>query len=198
MRETFDDFLFYERKEQITNEKNNIENEIENSKNRNELIKNVLDKYNNRVVIKRAVSFFGGVALSFFLFYLSAKITRAHIFDITEFLYVRYIMVIVDILPIISGVFTATSRNSIDKRIEKKMNIDVTSLNREYSLNEKNIYKNEKKLIKVNAVINEIDHLKQVYDLYESGSLDKIIKEELELNNTKDKVKEKTLIPNNH
>ena len=192
MRETFDEFLFYERKEQLLNEKNNIENEIENSKNRNELIKNTLDKYNKRVVIKRAFSFYGGLALSFFLFYLSAIIIKANIFTITEFLYVRYIMVIVDIAPIISGVFKATSGNSIDKRIEKKMNIDVTSLNREYSLNEKNVHINEKKLIKVNAVITELEHLKQVYDLYESGSLDKIIEEEKKLLSDKCE-KEKTL-----
>lgn len=182
MSDNFNDFLD-KRIDDLINKKDKLECSNEKLKDDNYNISMKLEEFNKKVSKRKKFHLLFGFMGTVVLNIIGIKTIAALNVDLSKFGVLFFSLI--ESTPLIFGIHNFLNCNS---EVEKEMNFDFILLNSMYDLNESKIKENNKTLTTINTKLNEASYLKQVSDLYSSGSLDHIIEEE------KNNLKEKTLV----
>lgn len=190
MSENFNEFLA-NRVEELKNKKSSLEFSNEKMMDTNYNINKKLEDYQKKVNKRKKFHLLLGLIGTIILNLLVIKTTNFLNVDLSKFGLLTFSLI--ESIPLLVGIHNF---NNTKEEIEKEMDIDCKKLKSNYDLNESKIKENNKNISIINVKLNEISYLKQVSDIYESGSIDDIIKEEL--SNELCESKSKTLVLKKH
>ena len=190
MSEKFNEFLA-NRVEELKNKKSSLEFSNEKMMDTNYNINKKLEEYQKKVNKRKKFHLLIGLIGTIVLNLLVTKTINFLNVDLSKFGLLTFSLI--ESFPLLVGIHNF---NNTKEEIEKEMDIDCKELKSSYDLNESKIKENNKNISIINVKLNETSYLKQVSDIYESGSIDDIVKEEL--SNELCESKSKTLVLKKH